>query len=72
MRKTLEQIQAEIDNGDVLTFEEFFDEVGNVFHPYNGSGYFHDGQQETDISVWSRMLSLLEIKKYPYVIWYNK
>ena len=75
--KTKEQVQKEglvaKCQGSVYTIEEFFEYVKDgSFIPYDGSGYFHDGEKETSRSVWARDLSLLELKKYPYVCWYNK
>lgn len=75
--KSKEQVQKEglvaKCGGIVYTIEEFFEHVKDGgFIPYDGSGYFHDGEQETRRSVWARDLSLLELKNYPYVCWYNK
>ena len=71
--KTKEQVQSEIGFGDVYTIEEFFDCVKcGSFIPYDGVGYFHDGDKETARSVWSEDISLLELKNYPYVCWYNR
>ena len=75
--KTKEQVQKEglvaKCGGTVYTIEEFFKYVKTgSFIPYDGIGHFHDGEQETKRSVWATDLSLLELKKYPYVCWYNK
>lgn len=75
--KTKEQVQSEgmvaKCGGAVFTFEEFFQKVkdGSLL-PYDGDGYFHDGEKETQLSVWGKFFSLLDLKKYPYVCWYNK
>ena len=71
--KTIEQVRAEQEFADVLTREEFalFVNVG-AFTSYDGVGYFHDGENETDISVWNRTLIPEDVEKYPYVCWYNK
>lgn len=70
--KTKEEIQKTC-IGDVFTLEEFAEEVcdGGI-NSYDGNGYFHDGENETCISVWRDDLTMGEIKKYPYVCWYNK
>ena len=71
--KGQEQIQEEIGYGDVLTIEEFFNDVmSGCLTPYDGIGYFHDGINETKRSVWDENLSLVELTEYPYVTWYNK
>lgn len=71
--KTKQQIENEISYGEIYTLEEFFQEVKiGGFIPYDGFGFFHDGENETSRSVWSSDLSLLELKHYPYVCWYNK
>ena len=72
--KTKEQIQEELgDNGDVYTIMEFLDDmIGGCLLPYDGNGYFHDGTQETNKSVWDNDLSLVDLRQYPYVTWYNK
>ena len=80
--KTKEQVQKEIEHGNILknfkimkgvTLKEFIEYVENDgFVPYDGIGYFHDGEKETNRSVWASDISLLELKKYPYVCWYNR
>lgn len=71
--KSKEQVQKELKYGTVYTLEEFIEYVKDgSFIPYDGVGHFHDGEQETKRSVWATDLSLLELKKYPYVCWYNK
>ena len=70
--KTKEQIAKELDT-DVFTLEEFIDALDEgMFIRYDGNGYFHDGENETDISVWNETVTWDDIKDYPYVCWYNK
>ena len=70
--KTKEQVQATCD-GAVFTLDEFFDKVEHgCFNSYDGLGYFHDGEVETDMCVWDNSLSWEDIKNMPYVCWYNK
>ena len=75
--KTKEQVQKEglvaKCGGDVYTLEEFIEYVENgYFIPYDGIGYFHDGEKETDRCVWDNSVTAEEVKKYPYVCWYNR
>jgi hypothetical protein len=75
--KTKEQIQKEIRFGDIFDVKEFTEDVfDGLFTPYDGFGYFHDGEKETDICVWDNVgaykLYTAESGKYLYVIWYNK
>lgn len=37
--------------------------------PYDGCGFFHNGEYETNINVWSKEANY---SLYPYVVWYNK
>ena len=68
--KTIEQIQSELTNGTVFTYEKFFQLVGDKYiTPYDGSGYYHDGENKTNISVWDMSHRW---NKYPYVVWVNK
>lgn len=68
-----EEVQKQIECGDVYTLEEFRAHVKNgSFISYDGSGYLHDGEQETEISVWSINIFDEKWNKYPYVCWYNK
>jgi hypothetical protein len=68
--KTIDQVQDEIGFGNVYTSEDFAEDVEyGGFTPYDGIGYYHDGEEETHISVWS---DLRLLHKYPYVCWYNK
>ena len=68
--KTIAEIQKET-FAHVFTSAQFkFEvEVGN-FIPYDGVGYFHDGENETDYCVWA--CDEKDFEKYPYVIWYNR
>ena len=79
--KTIEQVREETKIGEVFTTEQFADyEEHNCFNEYDGFGYFHDGEKETDLSVWSTESPIYDtvttweefLDKYPYVIWYNK
>lgn len=71
--KTIEEVKAERSYGDVYTREDF-ERLVRVgwFVPSDGSGRYHDGENETNISVWDKSLTSNKIKKYPYVRWYNK
>ena len=79
--KTLEQVKDDVrkrgfDNPDsvVYTIENFAEKIkkGSII-PLDGVGYFHDGEKETEFSVFSHQVSFYEAyKKYPYVCWYNK
>lgn len=71
--KSKEQVQKETKYGDVYTLEEFIEYVEDgSFIPYDGVGYFHDGEKETDRCVWDDNVTVEEVKKYPYVCWYNR
>ena len=71
--KTLEQVKVEQKFGDVFTLNEFIDYLEeDRFNRYDGIGYFHDGENETDISVWNDTLTWDDVKNFPYVCWYNK
>ncbi len=68
-----EEVQKQIGFGDVYTLEEFRAYVKRGFFiSYDGSGYLHDGEQETEISVWRINIFDEQWNKYPYVCWYNK
>ena len=70
--KTIKEVRTECEYADVMTTEEFCQEITNGYiNSFDGSGYFHDGEEETDISVWDRSLTWEDVKKYPYVCWYN-
>lgn len=71
--KTKRQIQSEMEYGDVFTLKEFEKLLDDkLIIPYDGHGYFHDGEKETDVCVWDDGLTWNSVKKYPYVCWYNK
>lgn len=44
----------------------------NAVGSYDGIGYFHDGEKETNISVFDDSLTYGDVKDFPYVCWYNK
>ena len=70
---TKEEIQKNT-HGDVYTIDEFLNLTDDgVIIPYDGNGYFHDGEKETRISVWNEEITYDEvIAKYPYIVWYNR
>ena len=71
--KTIEQVKKEIKFGSVFTLEEFADLVcANCINEYDGIGYFHDGEKETNIYVFNPNLTIEEMKQYSYICWYNK
>lgn len=68
--KTKKEIKEEIPYADVMTTKMFLECVKcRGFIEYDGYGYFHDGEKETDVSCWS---NLDKAANYPYVCWYNK
>lgn len=71
--KTIEEVRTECKYADVMTKEEFCQEIANGYiNSFDGGGYFHDGEKETDISVWDRSLTWDDVKEYHYICWYNK
>lgn len=71
--KTKEEIEREIKFCDVFSSKEFLDIVKRGgFNEYDGEGYFHDGEYETELSVWNWRVTEKTFGEYPYVCWYNK
>ena len=71
--KTKKQIISEIEFGDVYTSAQFLHAVeDDSFNSFDGIGFFHDGDKETDLCVWDRKVTKETFLKYPFVIWYNK
>ncbi len=71
--KTIEQVKQEIGFGNVYTLEEFEEMLDdNAINCYDGIGYFHDGEKETELSVFDDSLTYDDVKDFPYVCWYNK
>lgn len=71
--KTIEQVKQEIGFGSVYTLEEFEEMLdANAINQNDGIGYFHNGETETDISVFDDSLTYDDVKDFPYVCWYNK
>lgn len=58
----------------VFSFLKFTEMVHNGYIiQSDGTGYFHDGEKETDVSVFSKTVNFYDAcKKYPYVCWYNR
>lgn len=71
--KDVKQVQKECEYGTVFLLDDFADQIDDgSINEYDGIGYFHNGEKETNISVWDRSLTWEDIKDYPYVCWYNK
>lgn len=71
--KTIKQINNEV-FGDCFSIKEFAECVKcKEFIPYDGYGFYHDGEKETEEMVSFNYKDILAHKnQYPYVIWYNK
>ena len=70
--KTKVQVQKEC-IGTVYTLEEFCSLCeDNLINSYDGHGYFHDGEKETDINVFSDADPNYVWKHYHYICCYNK
>ena len=70
--KDLDRIRKEC-GADIFTLDAFCEAIENdMFNRHDGIGYFHNGEKETDISVWNNDLSYDDVRNYPYVCWYNK
>lgn len=67
-------IEEDIKYCDVFTTEVFAEQVKcGSFISYDGIGYYHDGEDETDIEVdFNYDLVMEKVAEYPYVCWYNK
>ena len=76
--KTLKQIQDELPFGTAYTMKKFATLVKDgCFIEYDGTGFYHDGENRVDVRV-----NLAEVKRkasklrpnwqYPYVVWYNR
>lgn len=72
--KTLEEVQAEMDFGDVYTISDFSEQVSQgSISDYDGIGYFHNGHEETEVCVFDPDIPYyMAILMFPYVCWYNK
>lgn len=72
--KTAKEIEMEIGYGECFKTAEFAELVrsGSLI-PYDGLGYYHNGENETDIPASFDYNSVLRAsEEYPYVCWYNK
>lgn len=70
--KTIDEVRAEKDYGDVYTMKEFINKVlDGDFNMNFGIGRLHDGYNEIeDKSVFYTNVN--ELPNYPYVRWYNE
>lgn len=70
--KTLTELRKEYKYAMVYTHKDFMDMVRcGGFNSDDGIGYYHDGEKETNVSVWEKHRPE-EVTNFPYVCWYNK
>lgn len=71
--KTKEEIEEENGFRGVFESKNFlaYAQKG-LFNEYDGEGYFHDGENETDLCVWDSKVTKETFDEYPYVCWYNQ
>jgi hypothetical protein len=72
--KSIEQVICDFPNATIYPTAKFASLVEDgCFCESDGSGRFHDGVDETDVSVWDEEeINQEYIDKYPYVCWYSK
>lgn len=78
LREVQEEVWDDFKGGDVFTVEEFEElmqptgdpEVDGEIEFVDSYGYFHDGENVTDISVDPYTFKLYK-DKYPYVVWHK-
>ena len=72
-KKEIEKENGILTETSIYTLEEFEEQIDKGGIDRNdGEGYFHNGENETRISVWDDSLTWEDVKDYPYVCWYNK
>lgn len=70
--KNKSDIEKEI-KGKIFTLDEFSNGVKDgTINVCNGIGYFHDGNQLTQITVNNNRLKWESTKKYPYICWFRE
>ena len=64
---------SKIELCECMTVAEYVDNVKRkLLIPYDGFGYYHDGENETKEMVSFDYEDVLKyVEKYPYVCWYN-
>ncbi len=71
--KTRDEVQEEFPSNYVFTIDEFIEAYdADAFNAYNYDawGYYHDGEDITDKTVWLNREDILDHKKtHPYIIW---
>lgn len=72
--KSIEQVIGDFPNATIYPTAKFADLVEDgCFCESDGSGRFHDGEEETAVSVWDEEeITQDQIDAYPYVCWYSK
>lgn len=72
--KSIEQVISDFPNATIYDSKKFSVLVEDgCFCSSDGSGCFHDGSDETDVSVWDEdEITQEHVDKYPYVCWYSK
>lgn len=72
--KLIGQVMDENPYANVMSVRDFARYVeGGLLTSYDGHGYLHDGEKETDVAVLFSPAWLEDMEeKYPYVCWYNK
>lgn len=73
-KKSIEQVISDFPNATIYPTAKFASLVEDgCFCESDGSGRFHDGVDETDVSVWDEdEITQEHVDKYPYVCWYSK
>ena len=71
--KTIDEIMNEEMTSDVFTVDEFLGMLDmDELYDINAFGYYHDGENVTEVQVWLNKSDIEEKgKQYPYIIWHT-
>lgn len=68
--KTLEDVQADYPNMHVSTMDDFCKMCcDGLVSSQDDPGYLHDGTNKTAIPIWDEDIALIDLTKFPYVVW---
>lgn len=70
--KSIQQLRSDYIHGDVYSVNDFVQMIiDHRVSPHTGNGFFHDGEKETNVSVWDEGICLEDFSNYKYVCWYG-
>lgn len=73
VKRCVRHLEEQFPGAEILTLEQFSEGcTDGVYSPYDGTGYFWNGIEKTNLSVWDDSWTSKAIESFDFIIWYDE